>query len=324
MVFVDPEVSPRCEARSIIGGGTIMAAIGPPRRADSHDVEFTVEPGPGGDAGIEEAKRVARRRRRRVAVIASLVVAGLAVAATVGERGSSSDESSAAGPVADLAGGVAEEDSVEVIAAWSEIHDGWVRVYSDGRVIWVNQAGPPFERRLTRSGLALVRSGALAPSDIDDLGGQPGAFEVRLRLIRSPRSLLRGPWEGPTETWVEEEFRPYAPSSYALCFWVQLRLFGYNVPATRAIDQLPRAAQELVYGTERQFPSAGVDDPLEREAAVECFELRPEIVSRVLSSMNRVSMVLGPQPGAIRGDPQSPEPFINAVMPDGGLLSWGG
>ena len=251
----------------------------------------------------EEAKRRARRRRQRVMVIAvavSVTVAGVAIAAmSGGERGSSS---AASGAEAGGTIGAPGVEAVEPIAAWGVVHDGWVRIYADGRVLWENDTGRILERRLTRTGMALVRSGVLTGADIDD--GRHDALASGI--------------------WAEAEFRPFSPSVYAVCFWVQLEETGRHIPATAVVDELPRAAQALVRGTERHFEARWGHFPSQREPGAECFRLSPATVDAFQASLDSDDR----RSWDVEGDLPAPEPRIfpevSPVMPDGTLMYWGG
>lgn len=107
------------------------------------------------------------------------------------------------------------------------IHPGYhVRVYADGRVIWIRQTGSSdtgwLERRLTPEGLTLLRSGAVR------LGGQ----------FDDPGSKL------PASAWVDLEAEPYVPSRYAVC---------PGGSAARAWPLLPRRARVLLRSTEQGY-----------------------------------------------------------------------
>jgi hypothetical protein len=94
-------------------------------------------------------------------------------------------------------------------------------VYADGRVIsggWIGDSnGTTREQRLTPEGVELVRSGAVEPE----------------RFALSSNPVPAGAWENP-------EFKPYVPSRYAVCYWME-RSGDYVSPA----DQHPLECSEV-------------------------------------------------------------------------------
>ena len=132
---------------------------------------------------------------------------------------------------------LSDGDPTSVIAHYGKIHMGYVYVYADGLVVVYPDIGATpvgatryslAERRLTREGVELVRSGAIDPS----------AFLTD---------------QLPESAWADPEFRPYAPSRYAICDWTE------NKPTnpSRIGSRLPAPAQALLRGTERTYDKIG-------------------------------------------------------------------
>ena len=131
-----------------------------------------------------------------------------------------------------------------VIAQYQRFHAGYVYVYGDGLVLSLNDNNGPWvlmERRLTREGVNLVRSGAVAAS----------AFLV------VPTQLPDGSWENP-------ESRPYQSSKHAICYWTGE---GY-VDAESVQRVLPVPAQDWLRGKERTYTSEGL-----QRVEVDCSEV---------------------------------------------------
>jgi hypothetical protein len=131
---------------------------------------------------------------------------------------------------------LSDGDPGSVIAHYGKIHVGYVYVYADGLVVMLPDIGATpvgairyslAERRLTREGVDLVRSGAIDPSAI-----------LTKRL--------------PDSAWAEPEFRPYAPSSYAICDWTE----NYPMDPSRVGSRVPAPVQALLRGKERTYDQA--------------------------------------------------------------------
>jgi hypothetical protein len=137
---------------------------------------------------------------------------------------------------------VEPRDPVSVIAHYGKIHEGYVFVYSDGRVVWHNDYSL-FENRLSPAGLELVRSGAV-PSN---------------RILGLPSSV-----------WAEAGWNPYKPSMYAICYHDD----EGPVDATDVVDRLPAAAQSVLRGKERTYPET--DAGLGKAPLVPCSEVASE------------------------------------------------
>jgi hypothetical protein len=126
------------------------------------------------------------------------------------------------------------DEAANIVAQYRAMRTGWVIVYADGRVIGESYfIGPPslgpgiVERRLTPAGLELVRSGEVKPSTF---------------LTQSTVSQPAGAF------WADAEFKPYAPSRYAVWFsgWGAL-----GPPGPPPSANLPTAAQTMLHGKER-------------------------------------------------------------------------
>lgn len=284
-----------------------MAVIAPPRRPDSHDAEFTVEPDRGGEALIEEAKQHARLRRRRVAItaiVASLAITGAVTAALVagGAGSSSSRPPSQAGAEVPAAGTTAVEH-VDAVASWAKIHTGWVMIFSDGRVLVSHDTGPVRERWLSPAGLGLVQSGHVT------------ALDVRSNTFDS-------------EWWTIARYREYVAAEYAAC---------PQVPASTALDRLPNAVRDVVQGTQRRLfgfefdtlqPSDMQIPPADWSRGNVCFVLAPADVSAIallsdqrlpdFSPMGFDNFTFTP----VDGEPM--DVFLLPILPDGRVLFWGG
>ncbi len=84
----------------------------------------------------------------------------------------------------------------EVVGVWAKIHEGWIYVFDDGRVLSHPDFGPISERRLSPHGLDLVRRGTLAPQDLQ--------IYVSMTTV-------------PAEVWSDPIPDSYRPDRYAVC-----------------------------------------------------------------------------------------------------------
>ena len=171
---------------------------------------------------------------------------------------------------------------------------------------------PISERRLTPAGLDLVRSGAVQPSD----------FVLSVSL--------------PDGAWADAEFKPYAPSGYAVSFSTD--------PPTPA---LPAAAQTMLRGKERTQDSlvAGVNDfctpfPFSVEDRLRYFVLSSQEASVLRETLRDGGWLVGPNgrdggwqirpPGEPTAETQaSSRPYISVmwqepILPQGGYVPWCG
>ena len=84
----------------------------------------------------------------------------------------------------------------DVIGVWARIHEGWIYVYDDGRVLSHPDFGSISERRLSPRGLDLVRRGTLAPQDLQ--------LSLTMTTV-------------PAEVWSDPIPDAYRPDRYAVC-----------------------------------------------------------------------------------------------------------
>ena len=293
-----------------------MTVSAPPHRSDSE-----ASAGPDrGEALIEEARRHARARRRLSAGIAIAVaivaVSAVAVSLAAAGAGSSSDRGRAVDADAGARAAVAPAAEAEVVTSWGRIHEGWVLVYADGRVIWYPDAHAGLaegmsrsaivERRLTTDGLRLVRSGAIQVGDFN--------------------------WADlvPSDVWAEPRYRPYVPAVYAVCRWEQDELSGTWADATTILGDLPPAVRALLRDTHRTFSGFSflamtppeVQEPttcfaLTTRAADDLVRLSYEPTLRYRKEGDRLTFV----------DPENTlvtTMWILPVMPHGQFVLWGG
>jgi hypothetical protein len=226
-----------------------VTVTAPPRPPATGDLVDWGDP----EALIAEARQRARRRRRRyaaiVAVLALLVSSVLVVFGRPEPPQSLSPEPPRTLPIPPDPG-----DAATIVALFAKFQAGWVLVYGDGRVIRHSDlvsggSGDMFERRLTATGLDLVRSGAIGLGAI---------------LRTAPL---------PADTWADPEFKPYVPSRYAACLdpgnpdgFLGIRP-GH---ATAILGRLPAAAQPLLRGKEHTYSSVLFSPS---GPPVECFEV---------------------------------------------------
>jgi hypothetical protein len=92
---------------------------------------------------------------------------------------------------------------------------GAIFIYADGRLIWNEYYGGIFQRstgwleqRLTVDGIQLVRALATRGPDLPD-----GTSARRLDPVQLPDRL-------PASAWVDDTVRPYVPSGFAACLFV--------------------------------------------------------------------------------------------------------
>jgi hypothetical protein len=305
-----------------------MAVTEAPYQNDSTDSDSSFQPDPG-EALIEEARQRARARRRlyrRVGILVSIAaVAAIAATAAVMGSGPSTVDRPILDPPAGAGAPVADPPVADatLVASWGRIHEGWVLVYEDGRVIRYPDAGAGLitdqsryyaivERRLTPEGLELVRSGALGV----------GQF-IRYALV-------------PADVWAEAEWRPYVPPEYAVCHTEQ------DVPLDRWVDasivfaDLPPTAQTLLRDRQRPFTAVSFhpafDPPHEDEdpglqGPVECFALTTDEAGRLVEVSYRPDLHRIRAEGdhlTLVGERRLVEMWITPVMPHGELALMGG
>lgn len=229
----------------------------------------------------------------------------------VDRPGSLDSAAGAVAPVADPPVGDAA-----LIDSWGRVHEGWVLVYDDGRVLWYPDAGAGMargmsryaivERRLTTEGLELVRSGALGS----------GQFN-RSELV-------------PADVWAEAEWRPYVPAEYAVCHVAEGSPDDYWADASSVFAELPPEARTLVRDRQRQFtgfsfnPAFDLPEILE---PVECFALTTDEADSLVEVSSRPDVRRFHESGTYLrfvGERLVVEMWITPVMPHGQFVLWGG
>jgi hypothetical protein len=202
----------------------------------------------------------------------------------------------ALGEIGIFYGGLPPEDAVpspsgsgEIVADFARIHDGWVFVYSDGRVLWSPDTDDIFELQLTQDGLDLVLSGELSP-------------ETLIHLDSIPASVVEN-----------RQVRLFIPSKYATCYWTD-----GEVDATQVVDLLPESVQPLLRGKERTFYPVGglAEDP---PTPIECHEVTTDEARTVDEALEAAGV----------GDPfgvgwNGIGIQFTPLLPHGQWVAWGG
>jgi hypothetical protein len=241
-----------------------MTVTAPPRSPYSGDpvgpdLDDTDVPEAGvPEALIEEARRRARRRRRITGAV--LVVAVAAVVALVAIDGGPPSQDSTAASAAGSGGPVAAgSDRANLIATWSDLHEGWILVYDGGLVLWWPHdyavVPPIFQRRLTPEGVDLVGSGA-----------------VELRRLPPLSHLMRAYAEQetmPQDKWADGEASVWVATEFAACPQTQ---FGEIQPLP-SLGQFPDPVQTLLAGKQKTY---NIGDLWEEPRIAECFALTSE------------------------------------------------
>jgi hypothetical protein len=156
------------------------------------------------------------------------------------------------------------EESRYVLAWWAP-HNGWVILYTDGRVIWTPDGGAIYEMRLSLAGVKLFRS---APVSLKQAVFNQVFYQCP--GVACVSSL-------PANAWEDAEITAWVPSKYAICY---LGPRDYIEPS-RVVGLLPAPAQALLDGKERKtHPDPGVPDPTTEKGytrpPVECSEVTTE------------------------------------------------
>lgn len=264
------------------------------------------------DGVIREAGLRARRRRARYVIVIAACVMALGAGAFVMSGGPGSPSQEGEGEDIGPAAGAAGVDDGEILAQWSELHAGWVYVYTDGRVLSYPDrqavAGHPnggiLERRLSRHGLEMVRAG-----------------EVELRAFLPRSDTL------PNSAWRDRTPSDYEPSEFALCHAPP----GDRPPRQGLGDPKPirdlmaGTLQPLLAGTERTFADPAVGP----WPAVDCFVLdihEAEMVweesvprddpAMYASDANYTTLTAT--------DRAELEVVLLPILPHGGFVQWGG
>ncbi|MGW4928058.1 hypothetical protein ACWEOH_02820 [Agromyces sp. NPDC004153] len=268
---------------------------------------------------VDTRDRVRRRRTTVVAVFAAIAIAAAVVILAVGGRaGASGDLRSDRDPPDAPPGAAAEQGPVGIIDAWAALHQGWVLVYADGRVLRYSDSGTTLygertrdlllERRLSADGLARLGTGELSAAD----------FGVVLPALM------------PDDVWADPAFRPYVPSAFAVCAWE-----GGDGPrgwmnVAGVLDDLPGAAQSILRGTEREFAGYAFDAfqvPYELLGPVTCFGVSPEAAAVVVGMSEHPSDRYRAEGDLLDFTSRHGESIslvILPVMPHGQFVIWGG
>jgi hypothetical protein len=189
----------------------------------------------------------------------------------------------------------------DLVAHLVQTRVGWVYVYADGRVIWGNDEGWMYERRLSLSGVDGVRSGAVWP--IDFVGG--GVSSV------------------PTVPWADPEVRAYVPSTYSVCYGGKHRL----LEASRVVGLLPARAQALLRGNERTYrPVAGLGE--EPPEPIGCSEVTTEVARSLDGIFSDAGFEVAPGGGYTFAPRDGVGNRIGIaflpLLPHGKWVAWGG
>ena len=268
---------------------------------------------------VDTRERVRRRRTTVVAVSAAIAIAAVvAIAAVGGRAGASGNLRSDRVPSDAPPGAAVEQGRVELVDAWAALHQGWVMVYADGRVLRYADAGTTLygertrdlllERRLSADGLARLRTGELSAAD----------FGVVLPALM------------PDDVWADPAFRPYVPSAYAACAWE-----GGDGPrgwmnVGGVLDDLPAAAQSILRGTQHEFAGYAFDAfqvPHELLGPVTCFGVSPDAAEIVVGMSEHPSDRYRAEGDLLTFPSRHGEPIslvILPVMPHGQFVIWGG
>ena len=278
------------------------------------------------DGVISDARRHAKRRRAGYALIvagAALAMVGSAFAVFGGPT-----DDPAGSPEPDQLGALTapvNPAEARVVEMWARIHNGWVYVYDDGRVLSLPDSGPITERHLSPYGVDLIREGSL------DL----------VRLLRPQLTKM------PAEVWSDSTPRSYRPSEYAVCSFNEV-----PEPTTEILSdvgliegRLPEQVRALLRaGHVRSFTDDFADENRhftgpdgyhsESGPGVDCFVLGVRETQAVWAHTR-------PQRGAPEGDNEFRRSdttfgvlngadgseftvFAVPIMPHGGWVIWGG
>jgi hypothetical protein len=191
----------------------------------------------------------------------------------------------------------------DLIAHYARVHDGFVYVYADGRVILYADVGAsaPFgagryqllEVHLSPSGVYLVQSGAL----------EAWAF------LQDDSSVPREAW-GPAI-----EVGPYVPSRFAVCYYqgdpgsTWRRNLGYEFPPA-VVPFFPTEARGILGGELTHGEAGRDDDPYHPECSAVTIE-----EARALDSLLEGVRVVDAQGNAIFWE-------MTPILPHGARAAW--
>lgn len=276
------------------------------------------------------SERRPRRTGYRFAVIAAAVAFAAVAALAIGGASTTTEPAPASG--VDRSTAFGDADAAAVVAAWSRRQVGWVYVYGDGRVLLRPDSGRRIspdggymygilERRLSPSGLQLVRAGAVDLEDVLVGGGLPV-----------------GAWGPSTQA-------QFWPTEYALCLLdtgapsVAVREAGFLLDVREIHSRLPDTVQAILRDSAVQtftddFDDDGMDGAHSAPGpGVGCFV---ESRERMLDLWAQTRMSDGSDDrGVLRvGEPSfgvltgtdGTEFFVIAIpiLPHGGWVLWGG
>ncbi|HEX6579994.1 MAG TPA: hypothetical protein VF195_03900 [Actinomycetota bacterium] len=129
----------------------------------------------------------------------------------------------------------------EVVARFAKLHEGFVYVYADGRVLWFGYTSTINEQRLTPEGIDLVLSGDVEPQ----------------------RFLHWSDLDLPAGAWADAEIRPYVASRYAVCFYQEIGESnpgtineGYEYPS-RVVGFFPEPSRAILRGKDHTYEHSG-------------------------------------------------------------------
>jgi hypothetical protein len=202
-------------------------------------------------------------------------------------------------------------DPAVAIAIYERIHEGFVFVYEDGRVLvhpdqqsWVpsgTQKWRNYELWLSARGIDLVRSGQVLAQS----------------FLHEPRL--------PTDAWADAVWRPYLPTRYAVC------------GADGLEDILPGEAKQLLLSRKRVYPAAathvlevGTLVPADYDG-IACSELTIPDARRLLDflavagfeTQDRALLDGGSNGGFAEG-PDGRTVEFWPIAPHGSWVGWGG
>jgi hypothetical protein len=188
-----------------------------------------------------------------------------------------------------------------LIGEFRGIHEGFVYVYADGRVIW--HVGGINEQRLSPQGVELVRSGAVELND----------------FLSVPTTELL-----PADAWADPHIRSYAAPRYAVCYGDP---GGYEDPS-RLLRLLPAPAEAILRGKERTYrPESLAQDIGYPREVVECFEVTTEEARALDQTLEEAGFQAGGEAyfGFSRGRGACAcDLSFEPVLPHGQWHFWGG
>ena len=291
----------------------------------------------------EPPRRPGRARLARIAAASALALAAGVIGIIAGQAGPPAD-----GPDADrggtsvarttmatpevvvVHGGIptagTTTDPPDVVAVWARMHQGWIFVYDDGRVLSHRDVGPILERHLSLHGVDLIRRGILAPQDL----------ELYLSM-----TVPASAWSDPIPDVV-------LPERYAVCkidadgtsqhgeVLGDVGSIWRRLPAEQqALFRAGRVLSFAVDAADDTSPYLGQDGHhIERGPGTACFVLSPAQARAVWSQTRAPGDSSGEAGELLPGDSSVAEPLGVAhadfrflavpLLPHGGGIFWGG